>query len=156
MASNRELMPVTAVELRDGDRDGSLMPGRRIVGAPRPLGDGRVELTMRWGNGRTDRARVDADRTFRVKRAVVGPGLPIRYRGTAKVTRGLVEVHDTAHPDAAVTAEQARGHRWALRCAHGTVVGRDSLAAAREDVDDPRLWCVECVGAAPGAMLLPL
>lgn len=156
MASNRDLMPVAAVELRDGDRDGSLMPGRRIVGTPRPLGDGRVELTMRWGNGRTDKARVDADRTFRVKRAVVGPGLPIRYRGKARTTGAVVEVHDTAHPDATVDAATARGHRWALRCTHGTVVGRASLTAAREDVDDPRLWCTSCVDASPRVLTLPL
>lgn len=154
-SKRRELIPVPAAQLRDGYSGGHLMHGRRIVGRPRLLDDGRVELTMRWRNGRTDRARVDADREFLVERAT-GPGKPIRYQGRARTTAGLVEVHDTEHPDALVTAERARGHRWALRCAHDTVVGRASLKAAVKDVDDPRLWCVACVEDSPTVLMLPL
>lgn len=157
MGSNRDLVPVTAAQLRDGDRDGHLMVGRRVVGNPQVLADGRVEVLMQWtASRRRERVALDPDRTFRVRRATVGPGLPIRYRGKARTTGRTVEVHDTAHPESAVSAAETHGFRWALRCEHGTVVGRSTLSRAREDADDPRLWCVDCV-ERPGALLpLPL
>lgn len=155
MASTRDLVEVPARELRKDDRDGSLMRGRRIV-AVRPTSDGRLELAMQWSNGKADRAVVDADRTFRVRRQIIGAGLALRHRGKARTTRGTVEVWDTDHPDSPVTREQARGHQWAMRCEHGTVVGRQTLKLAREDVSDPRLWCVECPQPVRGALPLPL
>lgn len=149
MVSNRDLVPVTAAQLRDGDRDGHLMVGRRVIGSPQVRDDGRVDVLMQWtASKRRERIALDPDRLLKVRRATVGAGLPIRYRGRARTTRRTVEVHDTAHPEAAVSAADAGGLRWALRCEHGTVVGRSTLTLAREDVEDPRLWCVDCVEGA--------
>lgn len=156
MTSNRELIEVPAPQLRDGDRDGHLMAGRRLVGQPRELADGRLELSLRWGNGRIDRAVVDPDRRLKVKRVTVGPGLPIRHRLKARTTKGQIDVIDTAHEDSPVTSAEVKGYRWALRCEHGTVVGRNTLAHACEDAADPRLWCLQCVEHVSGALLLPL
>ena len=156
MASNRDLIPVTAAQLRDGDRDGQLMTGRRVIGTPQVREDGRVDVLMQWtASKRRERVALDPERTFRVRRATVGPGLPIRYRGKARTTRRTVEVHDTEHPESTVTTAEAHGLRWAMRCEHGTVVGRSTLKAATEDVDDPRLWCVDCVDGARLPLPLP-
>lgn len=157
----RELVEVTYRELRDDDRDGNLMPGRRVVGEPRQLAGGRVEVTLQWGrSGRRETARPPASRRVKVMRVVAGPGMALRDRRVARLTGGTVEVWDTSHADTEVAAEQARGHRWAMRCEHGTVAGRRTYEAAMDDVRDPRLWCVQCVGIDPkagqGAVPLPL
>lgn len=156
MTGNRDLVEVFAHELRRGDRDGSLGVGRSIVTDPQVLAGGRVEFVMAWSNGRKDTARPSLDRRFRVRRTVVGSGLPLRYRGKATTTRGTVEVVDATHPDAGVTVRDTRGKRWAMRCEHGTVVGRVTQRAAMDDVHDPRLWCLQCVGVKPGELVLPL
>lgn len=146
---NRAIVEVAAAELRDGDRDGNLGIGRRIVGDPRRIGGGRVELVMQWSNGRRDTARPEAHRTYRVKRLIVGPGLACRHR-----TDDGVEVFDTGHRDSPVRDYQAGGHRWALRCAHGTVTGRRTLPLAQADADRSEDWCDTCAAAVPA--LLPL
>lgn len=153
----REIVEVEAPELRVDDRDGHLGAGRRIVGR-RELDDGRVEITMQWSSsGRRDIARVDPGRRFKVSRIVAGPGMALRHRARARTTRGLVELWDTEHPEAQVSTATARGHRWALRCEHGTVVGRRTEREARTDAGDPRLWCTDCVERGPRAqLLLPL
>lgn len=153
---SRDLVQVTARELREGDRDGSLMRGRRIVGTPQPLPGGRVLLQMEWSNGKREIARPEASRMFRVRRVIAGPGLALRHRAEARTTRGIVEVWDTSHADSPITADQVKGHRWAMRCEHGTAVGRRTLDEATEDVRDPRLWCLSCVEPVRGAMTLPL
>lgn len=141
---SRELVEVDAPDLRIGDRDGHLMQGRRVVDR-RELADGRIELTLQWSNGRKDTARLDPTRKLKVKRA--NPAL--RHRGRAQTTPGQVEVWDTSRADTKVAADEVRGARWAMRCEHGTVVGRPTLAAALEDVADPRLWCLSCVEHSP-------
>lgn len=146
----RQLVEVTYRDLRPGDRGGNLM--RRKVVSTRPLPGGRVELVMEWGNGKPDRATPQANRKVKVERIIDG----LRHRAKARVTGGIVEVWDTDHPASEVTADQVRGLRWAMRCEHGTVVGRRVEREAMEDVRDPRLWCVNCVDAGPGALTLPL
>jgi len=154
--ANRDLVEVTACELRDGDRDGSLMKGRRIVGTPRPLPGGRVLIEMQWANGKRDIARPEAHRRFRVVRQVAGAGMACRHRARARTTGGVVEVWDTAHADSPVHDHDVKGFRWAMRCEHGTAVGRRTFDEACEDVRDPRLWCEQCVHAVAGAAQLPL
>lgn len=155
-AQGWELVEVTARELRPRDRDGSLMPGRQIV-ATRPLPGGRVELLMEWERtGKPDRATPEAHRTFRVMRKVAGVGMPLRHRARARVTGGTVEVWDAEHPESPIAPGQIKGHRWAMRCEHGTTVGRRTEREAREDVVDPRLWCVDCVAPSSGQVALPL
>jgi len=149
--ASRDLVEVTARELRDGDRDGHLMPGRRIVGAPQPISGGRVLITLQRANGRQETARPEAHRLFRVRRAVVGTGLPLRHRSKSRTTGRIVEVYDTHHTETTIYPEQAGGHRWAMRCEHGTIIGRRTLDLAIEDVSDPRLWCTRCVETMPGA-----
>lgn len=117
----------------------------------RPLPGGRVELVMQWGNGKKDRATPDAGRKVKVERIVEA----LRHRAKARTTGGLVEVWDTSEPDSPITPEQVRGHRWAMRCEHGTVVGRRTQDEAMDDVRDPRLWCVDCV-VPSGQTALPL
>lgn len=154
----RELVEVTYRDLRPGDRGGNLM--RRKVVSTRPLTGGRVELVMEWPNGKSDRATPPADRKVKVERVVAAAGMPMRYRGKARSTGGEVEVWDTSHAESHVAPQQARGHRWAMLCQHGTVVGRRVLDDAMDDVRDPRLWCVSCAEIDPkagqGAMALPL
>ncbi|MBM3315530.1 hypothetical protein FJY71_06805 [candidate division WOR-3 bacterium] len=157
--TNRDLVEVTARELQPGDRDGSLMRGRKIV-STRELTGGRVELVMEWSNGKRDRATPQADRTFRVSRVVSGTGMALRHRAQARTTGGQVEVWDTSHAESPIPAHLVKGHRWAMRCEHGTAVGRRTEREAMADVRDPRLWCVDCVDitpkAGPGSMPLPL
>jgi hypothetical protein len=143
MTVTRELIEVPAESLTAGDRDGHLGVGRRVL-STRTNRFGQVEVLMAWSNGRKDRATLDPQRKLKVKRSVVGAGKPLRHRGVSKATRAVVEVWDTDNHESRVTREAARGHRWAMRCVHGTVVGRPTLDAALEDVHDPRLWCVEC------------
>jgi hypothetical protein len=156
-AGRRELVEVTYRELLPGDRDGHLMR-RKVTEKPRQLPGGRVELVMEWPNGKRDRATPLASRKVQVMRVVAGPGMALRDRRKARSTGGVVEVWDTEHVDSPVTPDQVRGHRWAMRCEHGTAVGRRTYDEAIDDVKDPRLWCVDCVPAkaGPGAMMLPL
>jgi hypothetical protein len=143
MTAVRELVEVPAAGLIEGDRNGQLGIGRRVL-STRTNRFGQVEVLMAWSNGRRDKAVLPPERTLKVQRSVVGAGKPLRHKGVSKATRATVEVWDTDHHLSQVTRAAARGHRWAMRCVHGTVVGRPTLAGALEDVHDPRLWCVEC------------
>lgn len=144
MTVTRDLIEVPAAKLQAGDRDGHLGRGRRIV-ATRTNRFGQVEVTLAWSHARRrDRATLDPTKPVKVSRAVVGAGLPLRHRAVSKATGEVTEVYDTDHPESAVTREAARGQRWAMRCVHGTVVGRATLDEALTDVHDPRLWCVDC------------
>lgn len=138
----RELVEVTYRDLRPGDRGGNLM--RRKVVSTRPLTGGRVELVMEWPNGKPDRATPQANRKVKVERVIEA----LRHRAKARTTGGVVEVWDTSHAESPVIADQVKGHRWAMRCEHGTVVGRRTLDEATDDVRDPRLWCVDCATPA--------
>lgn len=153
----RELVEVTYRELLPGDRDGHLMK-RKVTQRPRQLPGGRVELVMEWSNGKPDRATPLASRRVKVMRVVAGPGMALRDRRKARATGGTVEVWDTEHVDSQVTPDQVRGLRWAMRCEHGTVVGRRTFDEAMDDVKDPRRWCGDCAPASvgPGVMTLPL
>lgn len=144
MTVTRDLIEVPASNLQPGDRDGHLGRGRRIV-STRTNRFGQIEVTMAWSaSRRRDKATLDPTKPVKVARAVVGAGKPLRHRAVSKATRQITEVWDTDNHESVVTREAARGHRWAMRCAHGTVVGRPTLDAALEDVHDPRLWCVDC------------
>jgi len=143
--SRKDLVPVTDRDLRVGDRDGSLMVGREVI-AVGETSDGRVELTVKWSRtGRTEKFPVKAGWSGRVKRPVVGSGLALRRKAKARTTKGVVEVWDTQHPESDIPSSAVRGHRWAMRCEHGTVIGRQTLERATEDALDPRLWCLTCV-----------
>jgi hypothetical protein len=157
---NRDLVRVTYGDLRPGDKGGSLMHGRKVV-AVHPVGRDRVELHMAWDNGKPEKpVRVDKHRPCTVSRVIAGPGMPLRHRAEARSTGGIVEVWDTKHEESPITPALVDGHPWAMRCEHGTVVGRRTQDQAMKDVRDPRLWCDGCtqpsakVGA--GAMMLPL
>lgn len=144
MTVTRDLIEVPAAKLQPGDRDGQLGRGRRIV-STRTNRFGQVEVTMAWSaSRRRDRATLDPTKPIRVSRAVVGAGKPLRHRAVSKATGAVTEVWDCDHHESVVSREGARGQRWAMRCQHGTTVGRPTLDEAIADVVDPRLWCVEC------------
>jgi hypothetical protein len=158
-SGNRDLVRVTYGDLQPGDKDGSLMTGRTVI-AVHPLGRNKVELHTRFGSRRERPMKVDAARPATVSRIVVGPGLPLRHRAQARTTGGVVEVWDTHHRESVVQPGDVGGHQYAMRCEHGTAVGRRLLKDAVREVSDPRLWCDDCVMPAAkvgaGAMMLPL
>lgn len=153
---NRDLVEVTACELQEGDHVGSVMR-RRVVAAPQHLPGGRrVRVVMQWdGSGKRETIDIAHDWRGRVLRQVAGTGMARRHRARSRATGGIVEVWDTEHRDSPIHPHAVKGHKWAIRCEHGTTEGRQTLTEAVKDARNPQLWCTSC-GAGVGAQQLPL
>lgn len=163
MAVNRELITVTAAQVRKGDRGGHLGPYRKVVDVERtPLG--QVRLVMQWRNGRFDRATLDPTKPIKVEREIGGAGSALRYRTTSRISGTLVEVWDTlvagspVGPDTEPILDEDGNvvdykvvGRWLTVCVpHGGSVTHQTMALARDHAADPTGWCEECIADRAG------
>lgn len=158
MTVNRELITVTAAQIRKDDRGGFLGPHRKVVDVARtPLG--QVRLTMQWRNGRFERATLDPTRPVRIERLIGGAGSALRFRTTSRVTKTLVEVWDCTVAGAPVQPDteaifdddgnivdyKVTG-RWLTVCVpHGGCAHHSTMELARARAQDPSEWCEECM-----------
>jgi hypothetical protein len=161
---NYDEITVPVESLRDGDRGGALGPHRKVVGKPTRTPTGRVQIVMRWQNGRTDRASLEPGHPVRVLRKIGQPGDALRFRVLARKTGTQVEVWDCMADGAIVGPDTEPvldddGNvvdlkvvaRWMTVCVpHGGSCMHQTIALARDHAADPTGWCEECAADQAG------